>query len=871
MFEDPHRNRDEQNALYTDLLEHDAQVLRELVGPSNALSELTQQVSGFGDANRARAAHLDSVIDTTLGRRDAETFDIAVRENDPQQAFAAAVRLRERALAGETDRFVRYLQRDWSEAGPARAYNLWIGMEETQASLEFTVAQSQRLHFALIRASYRPAGQLSEADRSLLARNDFIEDNGDYAIPDHFRLTPTTVASAFADVTDTGRLAAVDRVLNAEQAGLLLATVALPGGAAGYLGEAVTLELLGTRLGATLLGRALAYGAGVSVDAAASVGLTRAAQVATDPALLLRDGFWTLDAIGKEFLQNLLLIGVLKTYRGGVVAESVAKGGLLTDAGAATLLGGFTDPRQWSWDAYTSNVLTLLLQKGMNVAPDSPGLRYARYRAQRLAENRRAREDPEQARRDAGDRQAGDPARARSTREVWGRFWAWVDSDYIPARRLMNGFDGNWKAARKAFLEGRLSREQMTALTALRERVVDSLAREIIDELGGTVLAFGSKKTTSDYDISFAGPLAEVAVTLFNARFRARWGLAVDIGGAETAGRLDTNTYTSPRYADARGGESDVWVQDAFAHLAARKLVPDAESWAAYRNALLERVPEAHRETLRSQLDEAEAMYERFETAIGDRMREIEAGGENLAPDELRVAAENRLYEDNLREVLARYNAWTAARGGQRDALAQELRNAQAQALYFAQEPYYTHAAIEHVVMSLQAAGRKITVESLLSPELPPEVAHLTPQQGRRSYLEQIAKMYHELAAEGDPAALASKGAKYFIRALDASRVAGVDLSEHRAIIEATIEIEANRSEIPVVKEVLKKHFGDAANGERYIEQLYRLASDLAVQTYASAPFEPTAPVIAGRVVVGQQARSSSASDAAASSGAGSE
>ena len=112
---------------------------------------------------------------------------------------------------------------------------------------------------------------------------------------------------------------------------------------------------------------------------------------------------------------------------------------------------------------------------------------------------------------------------------------------------LRTKFDGSWDAARDAFKKGELSEADMQMLFDFRKKVVDGLANEIKanPRIGGDWKAFGSEKLTSDYDLNFSGPMAEVAVALFNARWAARWGDAVGIGvkilhlGFDDIGRLD--------------------------------------------------------------------------------------------------------------------------------------------------------------------------------------------------------------------------------------------------------------------------------------------------------------------------------------------
>ena len=223
------------------------------------------------------------------------------------------------------------------------------------------------------------------------------------------------------------------------------------------------------------------------------------------------------------------------------------------------------------------------------------------------------------------------------------------------AMLLRTRFDGSWDAARDAFKNGTLSKSDMQMLFDFRKTVVDGLADEIKADprIGGDWDAFGSKKLTSDYDLSFSGPMAGVAVALFNARWAARWGDAVGIGDRESAYGADTNVYTEPVYNMFPGLRADVLAQDAFAYLATRKYANDAE-WADFRKQVLnDNVRPEVRHRLKAMLDWAERTNSEFEKAIADKKEalslEIYAGRPGM---DLDAAAQNRLYEAALRDLI---------------------------------------------------------------------------------------------------------------------------------------------------------------------------------------------------------------------------
>ena len=418
-------------------------------------------------------------------------------------------------------------------------------------------------------------------------------------------------------------------------------------------------------------------------------------------------------------------------------------------------------------------------------------------------------------------------------RGAWLRFYDWLDRYQVPAQRLLNQFGGEWARARQAYQRGEISASQMRGLVELRRRVVDSLAAEIVADLGGGVQAFGSTDLTSDYDLSFVGPNAPIAVILFNARFQGRWAMAADLGGREAAGALDTNVYTDPVFGQVRGGPDDVWHQDAFAHLAARKYLDDS-GWREYREGVLAQAPAGQRAALREQLDWAEARHRNLEEAVARTPRSVLAAGElaGQPATEIDVAARNRLYEEGLQEVLRLTEAYERAAPGDRPAIAQALRNAQSRALYLAQEAYQTEAAITHVVVNIQAAGRDITVETLLGEGPVALRVPMTADQARQSFLEQMANVHKELAHGGDPLTLAGKVAKYFVRGLDGARIGGVNLREFREVVEKTVRANAERRDAGRLAAALGGDDGATA----YLHEVLAAGVDLAGRLAGVSP-----------------------------------
>ncbi|RMH55921.1 MAG: hypothetical protein D6679_10455 [Candidatus Hydrogenedentota bacterium] len=830
VMENPHLSKEEKRELYAGILEQEARRWKKAGESVSPL--LLPELTGLGEAEKALAKEQFASVEKMRLGWLKEDLEAARNADDPQRAFEALVRLRDAALAGEIETYVDYLELPWYKRGPVRGARIGLWGGETAKELERVTADVARLDAVLLRAAYRPVAELSSADRSFLEERGFIE-NGRYVLPKEIKIRPTRVASELAD---EGTLGTIDKYLNAVTAAELVATVVLPGGvssrlAAGAFERAALRELiekegldftlrnaaryLATREGAKWLA---AWGAERAVEAALFTGLSRSARTALNPELLLDDRQWTLEAIGGEYLHNLAVLSALQITGAGANAAKEALGKALGsrlesaaarelfraatgaaeiggEAAVLTGLQGLVEKNGISREDFVGNLVTVALLKAFPSGAEPEGFR---------------------------------PELSRTVRAM-ERYNRWLDKEYLPTRRLIERFGGNWNAIRDAYRKGKISEQEMRGVFELRKRIIDDLAAEIVEELGGKVSAFGSDNLTSDYDLSFYGPKAELAVILFNARFKARWSRASEIGGKESATRLDVNFYTNPVFDAFQGGRDDAFHQDGFAHMAARKYLT-AEQWEAYKRNVLESTKEAMRNRVREQLAEIEnrvaeanARISAMEKRLAEEVRE--AGSEPDAED-IGWAARNRLYEESLREIIRLKELYEQASGGDREALAQKLRAAQSTALFFAAEAYQTEAAIKHVVFTIQAAGRKVTVESLLAKD-PPELSiPLTKAQGRQSFFEQLANTYKEINHGGDSTKLAGKGAKYFLRALDAARIAGVDLRPLSEIVKRTVEIESVRSKTAELKDVLERYYGPDG-GKAYLEDLDKAYQDL--------------------------------------------
>ena len=439
----------------------------------------------------------------------------------------------------------------------------------------------------------------------------------------------------------------------------------------------------------------------------------------------------------------------------------------------------------------------------------------------------------------------------------------WTDSDYLTARKFMGKFGGDWVKAKKAFEGGKITEAELWTYGRLRKRVVDEQALEIVEDLNSALksrldkkvkegemtkeeadaayekhkmLAFGSDNVTSDYDLSFKGPYAELAVIIFNARWSAKWGRAITTGGGESAVRFDTNTYTDPIFREFMGGEGDIRFQDGFANLAGRKYMEDA-TWAEYREWVESKASDAMRGKVKEMMDKVETQHTEFEGRVEKFKSSMELAGKETSSEKVDIEVRNRLYEDSLRKIIKLKGEYAEAKTGKKkDQLIQELRNAQSEALYFAAEAYFTQGAIEHVVMSIQAAKRKVNAETLLS-KGKPDTGDLviTSEMGRQSYTEQVANMYKDVSHSDGSPAYAGKGAKYFLRAFDAAKFAGESLTPHSDVVRETAEIESVRSEPDALLETLNKFYGkkDAAgNPVKEAKDLTKAEQAALVDTY---------------------------------------
>lgn len=370
------------------------------------------------------------------------------------------------------------------------------------------------------------------------------------------------------------------------------------------------------------------------------------------------------------------------------------------------------------------------------------------------------------------------------------------------ATALLQKYNGRWADVVTAYKNKAITDAQMDTLIALRLKVVKAIAAEIIAQQGGGTKAMGSTNRTSDYDLSFYGANAELAVMEFNARFGEIWSRGFGSGRAESGIRLDTNTYTRSVTENTRGLATDVVTQFTGAELAVRRF-QSPEAWAEHVTDTLNAVPEAAREQTRAILEAADANFRRYQ-AMEQSARELIAADENLpvGSKEVELAAKNRLYEGSLLDIrnlrkqyIKLLNAGkTRAAMQELRGIEQQMRDMQVRALYFASEAYLTGAPIDYVVNGIQAAARIITKQYLLGGPAPKLAFDVTNDRSAQSFLEQYAYMTEYLASGKSPLDIAIKVGKYNIRGLDALRLAGIDLNAYSAIVDVTVIVDGYRS-----------------------------------------------------------------------------
>ena len=731
---------------------------------------------------------------------------------NPQKFFALLAGLQDIELDKGLASYNKYLETPWYRLGASQAYYLasgylglgseW-GYDKVLDRFTRQINETGSFNAALKAASRLTAKELKQRNRrayDLLKRQGFIKEGKTrtkYVIPRGF------VFHAGTDLDKASKRTALDNLVNAKSAAETLLTVIIPG----RLSFAATEYVASRWIAMNALGR-------LGVEAAFFTGYSRAGALMLDPSLALEKDYWNLKTWLKDYAHNVVVMGGLQLSGLGAtrLGETVRDGAPLR-YGAEDIMNmplsqlREVTPREWSWfllgGAGKVGVEAATLQAIDRVFNGTPVngeglLRNLVFLAELKAVGLPFNKALDVLKGGATPREnARDRERRQAERES-------------ALQVLMKDYNGDWHQLVDAFKAGKVPKDTMRELTQIRKEIVDALANEVvlniygIDRMAREKLwdAVGSVNLTSDYDLSFKGEKAELAVLLFNDRFRSRWGKAFAIGGVESAGRLDTNVYTYPRYREYVGNDKDVVSQETAAQLGVRRYATDAE-WQAHRNRVLDALEGAKKAQMRDILDRVEQGY-------AEAQRELEklsAGGDENA----RIYAANTLYGRSLKRIIElRENFAKAKTDAERSRIAQQIRDTQAKALYFASEAYLTEAAINHIVFNTQMVGRKITSNSLLSGKTEKLEVPMTKNEARQSLFEQLGYLLHQYSHyqgyEKNPAKavkLAGKLSKYFLRMLDAAHLAGVDLHRIEDLVKLTVKVEKNRGNTEKLAEML--------------------------------------------------------------------
>ncbi|MCU1494116.1 MAG: hypothetical protein JWO62_1880 [Acidimicrobiaceae bacterium] len=310
-----------------------------------------------------------------------------------------------------------------------------------------------------------------------------------------------------------------------------------------------------------------------------------------------------------------------------------------------------------------------------------------------------------------------------------------------PERSLMVEAGGTWKKVKGKYLGSGGSNEAMKRIVDYRKTYVDGLLEKMKSTHGVGARAVGSTALSSDYDVTFLGPMAAAAaaVVQFNREFGEDWK-------SESGTVFDTNVYAEdflggkpagavreddPTKMTATGAVDDAVIQDANALVKARKNM-SKPSWAMFVNRVVFALPLTQQAHARKQFDTADATYRT--TYVGsliarlspEKVATMRRAGKSdpQIVEELETGAEgveaaNREYEAQLlsvgeleqeRDALATASHGPPTRERWTE-LTLEIRKAKSKAMLFANEPYFSAGTLYHVVGNMQGAwGVKLGV-----------------------------------------------------------------------------------------------------------------------------------------------------------------
>lgn len=343
------------------------------------------------------------------------------------------------------------------------------------------------------------------------------------------------------------------------------------------------------------------------------------------------------------------------------------------------------------------------------------------------------------------------------------------------------------------------SKEEMIDLISYRKAFVDQLMKQIKEEfqVEGNMRSVGSTNLTSDYDATILGltstkkgeegrPVSPVVqaqiVAKFNEEFRKEFGV-------ESGTAFDTNIYVDDFKLDERqlhndplspaNQKTDNENQDALA-LVKQRIHMTKPQWDSYVKSVLDGVPEPKRAGVKAQYDKADAYADGREIEINKKIITLNRPDVNIStlkPQEIKDLAEsikseagskagdvearalNRLYEEKLVLVKQKEAEFDAEIDpDKKEKLSVEVKKLKGEALFFANEPYFSEGGVRHIVGNLQKMAKK------------PEKFEITQAQALQSIDENIGdtmKEFEHFSADGF-GTLAYKASKYVNRLADA-------------------------------------------------------------------------------------------------------
>lgn len=220
--------------------------------------------------------------------------------------------------------------------------------------------------------------------------------------------------------------------------------------------------------------------------------------------------------------------------------------------------------------------------------------------------------------------------------------------DQAEVHRAILASNGDWKQVVSKAKGTPDEQLLLHKVASYRRNVVQKLADEVITSVENATGqkglfrdAFGSANLSSDYDVAFRGPGAELAVQEFNSRIRKV------LGGSESGAVLDNNFYTDPVYNIYKlGGEAgaggvtpaqlDTARQFFYQQMAGVKYrVP--KQFDVFRQRMLSRLPEGARRFFDDMLDQAQGAQALAQERINKRLEEAKKAAAQ-AEEALRAA-----------------------------------------------------------------------------------------------------------------------------------------------------------------------------------------------------------------------------------------